>query len=1199
MSAENVYGESSLSSEVSATPASLVPPDMPLPTIDYFDRLNENPLSDAGRWTNGVIGSGETGLYTPNNWLACSRSTTCTAWRNSAQYGPDSESWARIATLPGTANSVRLYVRIQQPGSTAADGYELRTIQQAATDQVLLERVDNGTLVTRLTINQELAAGDTLLLRAKGTTIEAWRNDGSSWSRLGFVTDSTYSAAGYTGIGLRGTIGRLEDFGARGFGLNPPGAPNALAATAGDGNAALSWTAPSFNGGSPITNYKVYRGTSAGTETFLANAGTSTTFVDSGLTNGATYYYKVSAENVYGESSLSSEVSATPASLVPPDMPLPTIDYFDRLNENPLSDAGRWTNGVIGSGETGLYTPNNWLACSRSTTCTAWRNSAQYGPDSESWARIATLPGTANSVRLYVRIQQPGSTAADGYELRTIQQAATDQVLLERVDNGTLVTRLTINQELAAGDTLLLRAKGTTIEAWRNDGSSWSRLGFVTDSTYSAAGYTGIGLRGTIGRLEDFGARTMGAPTATAPSAPQSLAATAGNNQVALSWSAPNSNGGSSLTTYTVYRSPTSGVLGSALSPGPGLSTSYTDTTAANGTTYYYVVKASNAVGESLSSNEASATPSAPATAPSAPQSLAATAGNNQVALSWSAPNSNGGSSLTTYTVYRSPTSGVLGSALSPGPGLSTSYTDTTAANGTTYYYVVKASNAVGESLSSNEASATPSAPATAPSAPQSLAATAGNNQVALSWSAPNSNGGSSLTTYTVYRSPTSGVLGSALSPGPGLSTSYTDTTAANGTTYYYVVKASNAVGESLSSNEASATPSAPATAPSAPQSLAATAGNNQVALSWSAPNSNGGSSLTTYTVYRSPTSGVLGSALSPGPGLSTSYTDTTAANGTTYYYVVKASNAVGESLSSNEASATPSAPATAPSAPQSLAATAGNNQVALSWSAPNSNGGSSLTTYTVYRSPTSGVLGSALSPGPGLSTSYTDTTAANGTTYYYVVKASNAVGESLSSNEASATPSAAVLPPVEPLPVVDSFNRRNENPLSDVGRWSNGIGSAETGLRVASNQLEGTRTTTCTAWRNDTFYGPNAEASARITTLPGNGNSFLLYVRLNQAGTGGSGYRLRSVQQTGVDQVFIERIDGGVSFTLLTMNQELAVGDTLLIRAIGQSLEAWHRRGTAWTRLGAVTDSTYQSAGRVGVGIRGKTGRLDDFGAR
>ena len=60
----------------------------------------------------------------------------------------------------------------------------------------------------------------------------------------------------------------------------PPSAPPGLSALSGAGNVTLSWSA--FNGGSPITNYKVYRGTSAGTETFFANVGTSTMFVDSG-----------------------------------------------------------------------------------------------------------------------------------------------------------------------------------------------------------------------------------------------------------------------------------------------------------------------------------------------------------------------------------------------------------------------------------------------------------------------------------------------------------------------------------------------------------------------------------------------------------------------------------------------------------------------------------------------------------------------------------------------------------------------------------------------------------------------------------------------------------------------------------------------------------------------------------------------------
>jgi predicted phage tail protein len=98
--------------------------------------------------------------------------------------------------------------------------------------------------------------------------------------------------------------------------------------------------------------------------------------------------------------------------------------------------------------------------------------------------------------------------------------------------------------------------------------------------------------------------------------------------------------------------------------------------------------------------------------------------------------------------------------------------------------------------------------------------------------------------------------------------------------------------------------------------------------------------------------------------------------------------------------------PPTVPSAPTGLAATAGNAQVALVWTAPGSNGGSAISGYNVYRGTSAGA--ETFLAATGSTPAYADTTAVNGTTYYYVVRAVNAVGESPASNEASATPVAA-----------------------------------------------------------------------------------------------------------------------------------------------------------------------------------------------
>ena len=1007
VSAVNANGEGPLSSAASATPLALVPPVQPLPTIDNFDRGFENPLSDAGRWSNGVNGSAETGLYVPSIWLACSKSTTCT----SCETAPSTVRTRRCGDVSGASRRL-------EPASTVRPARSLE--RRATTDTCcaptsLPEQTRSSSNVSTTTrssllktINQELAAGDVLLLRVQGQILEAWRHDGSAWARLGFASDSTYAAGGYVGVGLRGTTGRLDDFGARtmGGGTSLPSAPASLAALSGDASVSLSWQAPSFDGGSPVTSYNVYRGTSAGSETFLANAGTATNYLDSGLVNGTSYSYRVSAVNANGEGPLSSAASATPLALVPPVQPLPTIDNFDRGFENPLSDAGRWSNGVNGSAETGLYVPSIWLACSKSTTCTSWRNSAQYGPDTEVWGRLSVLPGDSNQLRLYARLSQPGTTGYDGYMLRTNQLAGTDQVLIERVDDDTFVPLKTINQELAAGDVLLLRVQGQILEAWRHDGSAWARLGFASDSTYAAGGYVGVGLRGTTGRLDDFGARTMGAPPPDTepPSAPGTLSATAVSpSQIDLSWGAATDN--VAVTLYRIERC-----------QGAGCSNF------------------------------------------------------SQIAT-------------TASTSY-------------PNSGLSPS---------TAYSYRVRAQDAVPNVGDyTNTASATTLAPPDTepPSAPGTLNASAFSaTQIELTWQAATDN--VAVVLYRIERCEGAGCSNFA-EIGLATSTSHMDTGLPPSTSYSYRVRAQDAVPNvgDFSNTASATTPAPPDTEPpSAPGTLSATAVSpSQIDLSWGAATDN--VAVTLYRIERC-----------QGAGCSNF------------------------------------------------------SQIAT-------------TASTSY-------------PNSGLSPS---------TAYSYRVRAQDAVpnvGDY--TNTASATTQSVVVTPSEPLPILDSFNRRNENPLSDAGRWSNGvIGSSEAGLRVVSNTLACTKSTTCTAWRNNVTYGPDTEVWARVATLPGTGNQFRLYAALQQAGLSNhSGYMLRTNQLAGTDQLSLERIDGGAIVTRLTVAHELAVGDTVLLRVKAATLEAWVKRGATWSLLGSVVDTTYSAAGRVAVGIRGKNGRLDDFGAR
>jgi len=272
------------------------------------------------------------------------------------------------------------------------------------------------------------------------------------------------------------------------------------------------------------------------------------------------------------------------------------------------------------------------------------------------------------------------------------------------------------------------------------------------------------------------------------------------------------------------------------------------------------------------------------------------------------------------------------------------------------------------------------------PLSPIDVTATAGNGQVAINW-----DDVPEATSYNIYWSTSSGVTTSDTQIG-GVTSPYYHYVA-NETTYYYVVTAENICGvESGVSSEVSATPSA-GPPPVSPTNVAATAGDEEVTVSWDPV-----SGATYYSIYWSTSPGVTTSDTKI-TGVANPYTHTGLTNGTTYYYVVTAENGYSESSVSSEVDATPEASSTPPLPPTNVAATAGDEEVTVSWDPV-----SGATSYNVYWSTSPGVTTSDTKI-TGVANPYTHTGLTNGTTYYYVVTAKNSYGESSVSSEVDAAP--------------------------------------------------------------------------------------------------------------------------------------------------------------------------------------------------
>ena len=354
--------------------------------------------------------------------------------------------------------------------------------------------------------------------------------------------------------------------------------------------------------------------------------------------------------------------------------------------------------------------------------------------------------------------------------------------------------------------------------------------------------------------------------------------------------------------------------------------------------------------------------------APAAPVvKLGNSASSGKPTLTWNAVEG-----AASYRIYRSTAKGSGYSLL--GTTTATSYTNTGAKAGTTYYYRVKACNDAGWSPYSNIVSGQAKSVTPKPSAPVvKIGHSASSGKPMLTWNAV-----SGATSYKVYRATSQNGTYSLL--GTVTATSYTNTGAKAGTTYWYKVKAVNSAGESAYSNVVSGR----ATVTTLTLGHSSTSGKPQ--LTWKAV-----SGAASYKVYRATAKNGAYSVINTTKALT--YTNTGAALGTTYYYKVEALNASGKSMGFSAVVEGKVAPVLA----VGYSSVSGKPQ--LTWKAV-----PGATEYQVYRSTQQNSGYSKINT--TTSTSYVNTGAKANTMYYYRIVAVKGTAVSDFSNIVSARPS-------------------------------------------------------------------------------------------------------------------------------------------------------------------------------------------------
>ena len=436
----------------------------------------------------------------------------------------------------------------------------------------------------------------------------------------------------------------------------PPSAPGSVSASAATSSAVVSWSAPSDDGGSSISGYTItpYIGSSAQTQIQVSNPSATSATV-TGLTNGTTYTFTVTANNGVGASPESAPSGAVTPENTIFDFATPTIaDAGDpssvTLGVEFKADLAGWITGVRfykAAANTGTHVGDLWSTNGTLLASATFTNESAAGWQQVTFSNPVTISAGTTYVASYYAPNGHYSVTSTGLSV------SVDHPPLHALANSTAP-----NGVFAYGGNLFPSA-------------SYNASNYYVDAMFQPM---------------------------PLPGQATSVSATAGKAQATVSWSAPSSGG--PVTTYTITP-----YLGSTAQPSTTVTGSPPVTTATvrnltGGQSYTFTVTASNPNGSgpaSIASN--SVTPSA-ATAPTAPGGVTATAATSSAVVSWGAPSDDGGSSLTGYTI----TPYIGSSAQAPIQVSNPAATSATVAgltNGSAYTFTVTAKNAVGASPAS------------------------------------------------------------------------------------------------------------------------------------------------------------------------------------------------------------------------------------------------------------------------------------------------------------------------------------------------------------------------------------------------------------------------------------------------------------------------------------------------------------------